>query len=142
MALSSSDGLLWGNGPMRVGGLGSTDCLSPGSMCVPNNLFFCEEQILKKKIISSKSPTNSYLHHRWDNYWRRNLGFGNWNLVLFSIHPSSAAATEISIPKLFRKPTLLFNKTVQSAINRSFNHRSVVSPTTRIPAISVINSDS
>jgi len=32
MALSSSDGLLWGNGPMRVGGMGSTDCLSPGSI--------------------------------------------------------------------------------------------------------------
>jgi len=32
MALSSSDGLLWGNGPMRVGGLGTTNCLAPGSI--------------------------------------------------------------------------------------------------------------
>lgn len=48
MALSSSDGLLWGNGPMRVGGLGSTDCLSPGSMFVPNQFFFIVcETILK-----------------------------------------------------------------------------------------------
>ena len=39
MALSSSDGLLWGNGPMRVGGLGSTDCLAPGSMFVPKEFF-------------------------------------------------------------------------------------------------------
>jgi len=32
MALSSSDGLLWGNGPMRVGGLGPTDRLVPKSI--------------------------------------------------------------------------------------------------------------
>jgi len=32
MALSSSDGLLWGSGPMRVGGLGPSDCLAPGTI--------------------------------------------------------------------------------------------------------------
>lgn len=39
MGLYSSDGLVWGNGPMRVGGLGPTDCLAPGSMFVLNNFF-------------------------------------------------------------------------------------------------------
>jgi len=35
LAMSSSDGLLWANGPMQVGGLGSTNCLVPGTMFVP-----------------------------------------------------------------------------------------------------------
>ena len=34
MALSSSDGLLWGSGLMQVGGLGPTGCLVPGTMFV------------------------------------------------------------------------------------------------------------
>lgn len=32
LALSSSDGLLWANGPMQVGGLGPTSCLAPGTI--------------------------------------------------------------------------------------------------------------
>lgn len=31
-SLRSSDGLMWVNGPMHVGGSGPTDCLSPGAM--------------------------------------------------------------------------------------------------------------
>ncbi|KAF8805177.1 hypothetical protein BYT27DRAFT_6668872 [Phlegmacium glaucopus] len=32
LAMSSSDGLLWANGPMQVGGLGPTSCLAPGTI--------------------------------------------------------------------------------------------------------------
>ncbi|KAH9484840.1 hypothetical protein JR316_0001742 [Psilocybe cubensis] len=32
LSLTSSDGSLWANGPMRVGGLGPSDCLVPGSV--------------------------------------------------------------------------------------------------------------
>ena len=42
MALSSSDGLLWVNGPLRVGNLGSSDCLAPGTMFVPQQFIFLE----------------------------------------------------------------------------------------------------
>lgn len=34
LSLTSSDGSMWANGPMRVGGLGSSDCFVPGSVYV------------------------------------------------------------------------------------------------------------
>ena len=107
MALSSSDGLLWGSGPMRVGGLGPSDCLAPGTMFVPINFF-----VNNTKEIPSKSPNNCDFHHCWDSYWRHSLRFGNWSLRLYFSHQGPAAATEVSIPELFRKPTLLFSKTL------------------------------
>ena len=36
IALESGDGQMWANGPLQVGGLGSSDCLAPGSMQVSN----------------------------------------------------------------------------------------------------------
>ena len=92
---------------MRVGGMGPTDCLAPGSMFVPNNVSVNHTN---NNII--KFPNDSGLHYCWDKYWRRSFGFGNWSLGVCYIYQGPAAAAEISIPKLFRKPTLLFNKTV------------------------------
>ena len=49
--------MLWVNGPMRVGNGGSTNCLAPGTMFVPNNLFLFWEPILI--IILFKSPQST-----------------------------------------------------------------------------------
>ena len=56
MALSSSDGLLWVNGPLRVGNLGSSDCLAPGTMFVPQQFIFWRTILKIIMIIFYKVP--------------------------------------------------------------------------------------
>ncbi|PPQ96162.1 hypothetical protein CVT26_004797 [Gymnopilus dilepis] len=63
IALESGDGQMWANGPLQVGGLGSSDCLAPGSMQVTNPSsvvsFFltthCRSKTLFEKIIIGTS---------------------------------------------------------------------------------------
>ncbi|PPQ92991.1 hypothetical protein CVT25_000192 [Psilocybe cyanescens] len=85
ISLTSADGSMWANGPMRVGGLGSSDCLLPGSVSKSifdrivigasiGSLFFGAVAgilgylaYLKFARRRRKSPSQSYLATAYDS---------------------------------------------------------------------------